>query len=139
MTACKLDVKSLRDSPTPSTSVHHHRHHHLQRQHHQQHYRHIKSSFFFQPPLSPTTTPTTTPPQRNVRVYIQMELCDATLSHYLRQRQSLRPSHNWHMVRQLFQALQYLHEACIVHRDVKVGRVKPTPNLRYFVSIIMKE
>lgn len=60
---------------------------------------------------------------KNVKVFIQMELCQTTLSHFLRHRSALNHSHNWSLVQQLLMAVHYLHESQIVHRDLKPDNV----------------
>ncbi|GET90755.1 protein kinase, putative [Leishmania tarentolae] len=52
-------------------------------------------------------------------VFLQMELCQGTLAHYLTSRASIHRVENLIIVLQVVAGLQYLHHRGLLHRDVK--------------------
>lgn len=57
-------------------------------------------------------------------MYIQMEYCETTLRHLIDEN-SLELSDNdrWKMIRQILEALVYIHRRKIIHRDLKPGNI----------------
>lgn len=57
-------------------------------------------------------------------MYIQMEYCETTLRHLIDEN-SLEQTDNerWKMIRQILEALVYIHRRKIIHRDLKPGNI----------------
>lgn len=57
-------------------------------------------------------------------MYIQMEYCENTMRHLI-DDQSLQQNDNdrWKMIRQILEALSYIHRRKIIHRDLKPGNI----------------
>ncbi len=58
-------------------------------------------------------------------LYIQMEYCATTLRHLIDDSTLLRKGVNeiWRLVRQIIEALMYVHSRKIIHRDLKPGNI----------------
>eukprot|EP00045_Choanoeca_perplexa_P018495 m.292981 g.292981 ORF g.292981 m.292981 type:complete len:615 (-) comp17868_c0_seq1:55-1899(-) len=63
-----------------------------------------------------------------VTLYIQMELCQATLFDYLRARKQVEPRVSLSIFHQLLEAVGYVHDQGLLHRDLKPQNIflKPT-------------
>lgn len=57
-------------------------------------------------------------------MYIQMEYCETTLRHLIDENSlDLTDNERWKMVRQILEALVYIHRRKIIHRDLKPGNI----------------
>ncbi len=58
-------------------------------------------------------------------MYIQMEYCSTTLRHLIDdgKMQQMKMNDRWKMIRQILEALSYVHKRKIIHRDLKPGNI----------------
>lgn len=58
-------------------------------------------------------------------LYIQMEYCPATIRHMIDKNQLIEMSEAevWRLIRQIVEALKYIHARGIIHRDLKPGNI----------------
>jgi len=61
----------------------------------------------------------------NKLMYIQMEFCATTLRHLINEGslQGMGENEVWRLIRQIIEALVYIHRQTIIHRDLKPGNI----------------
>ncbi|KAL1915790.1 uncharacterized protein VTP21DRAFT_6549 [Calcarisporiella thermophila] len=63
------------------------------------------------------------PSTRELTLFIQMQLCHATLQDYLTNRTRVDPRANRSLLRGILNGLVYLHERGLIHRDIKPSNI----------------
>jgi serine/threonine-protein kinase ULK3 len=74
-------------------------------------------------------------------VYIIMELCDTSLSTFIRSRKALAESTCRYFIRSLAEAIKYMRENNISHFDLKPQNLllkRPKPNANYMLKVAGK-
>ncbi|KAG7354267.1 serine/threonine protein kinase [Nitzschia inconspicua] len=58
-------------------------------------------------------------------LYIQMEYCPATIRHMIDEKELIKMTEAdvWRLIRQIVEALKYIHAKGIIHRDLKPGNI----------------
>ena len=61
-------------------------------------------------------------------LYMVMDLMDTDLHKVIQSKQPLSESHHRYFLHQLLRGVKYMHDACILHRDLKPGNLLVAKN-----------